>query len=1164
MESQSTTASFGYWVKRRRLALDLTQAALAQEVGCATVTIKKIEYDERRPSPQMATRLAECLAVPEAERERFMAAALQERPVDTLPLPDTPLAPTPGWLAEAEQPAGAETLFVGREQELARLETVLAQSLAGHTSVYFVTGEAGRGKTALLAHFAQRASEASAELVVVWGSCTAAGRGDPYLPFRDLLVSLAGDVEGSWSSGRLTREQASRLWAFAPEVARAVWAVAPQLVDALVPATNLQRWLTPPPGHPPQEEPDSKQQSQLFAQLTALLEQLAKQRPLLLVLDDLQWADRASLSLLFHLGRRLQRSPVMLLGAYRPTEATAGTESSDLELPDVVRELARREGDITINLDHFDLAQERRFVDGVLDSEPNRLDEDFRIRFFWRTRGHPLFTVELLHEMRAHGALEQDEAGVWVASETIDWEAIPARVEAVIARRIDRVPPALRELLAVASVEGDSFTAQVVAEVQGVGEREVFRYLAMLSNEYGLVREQGEQASGDRWLARYQFSHILFQQYLYQHLGHAERRHLHAMVGEALERLYGISSEAALDRSHGPLLSQLAQHAAEAGDDEKAASYLIRLGDWARTLYANAEAVVYYERALVLLRRHEGKGNNAASIASVLIKMGLAHQTAFDYSQAQQAFDSAFSLLPARRHGQVAPLPARSPTRAAAPHPLRLLWQDPPSLDPTLGGYNLTAPVANQLFSGLVSFGPENEILPDVAYRWEISADGRDYLFHLRDDVFWSDGRPVTAHDFLFTYRRALDPATKAPVAGQLLYAVKGAEEYHQGEHDQVESVGLRALGDYTLAFTLAEPASYFIHNLAYYVLLPVPRHVVAHDRDSWAKAGRIVTNGPFQLAEWEPGQQMLLEHNPRYHGTFAGNLQQVHLTLNEPPSAQVALYEAGELDVASTWFGTNEEIAWLRQRFPAEYVRRLSFVTTYFFLDVTRAPLDVKAVRQALVMALDREALAGRLMQGMVTAATGGFVPPGMPGHLAGCALEHDPAGARRRLAGSRDGATIPLTIVTYARRHELARFLQESWQQALGIEVAVALVDPADFWEEVKHHDAPVAVGGWWADYPDPDNFLRVNIALDLPQWQHEGYQELLARAARRTDQGERLRLYEQAERILAEEAVLVPLYYTPFHLMLKPWVKRYPTSAVKNPGFWKDVVIERDGRS
>lgn len=1152
MEDQSTTASFGYWVKRRRLALDLTQAALARQVGCATVTIKKIEYDERRPSLQMAERLAECLALPAAERAPFIAAALHELPVDRLSLSHEPVAPVPVWLEERRQPP-AESLFVSREREQAILDRALQQALNERSRLFFVAGEAGRGKTALLSHFAGRATGAHPDLLVAWGSCTAAGTGDPYLPFRDLLAHLVGDVESGWRSGRLSAEQASRLWEHAPEVVEIVRQSGPQLVDTLLPATSLRSGPAGRPARSTRKDSAAGQQDQLFSALTAVLEEAARLRPLLLVLDDLQWADSASLALLFHLGHRLQGSRILLLGAYRPIEG--GDAGAGLTLADVVGELARRRGEIVVDLDQFDVAQVRRFVDAILDSEPNRLDDEFRVRFFWRTRGHPLFTVELLREMRARGDLVQDEQGRWQAGEMIDWETIPARVEAVIAGRLRRLPVELSDLLAIASVEGDSFTAQVVAALQGSDERAVFRQLARLQDEFGLVQEQGELASGERWLARYQFHHILFQQYVYQQLGQAERRHLHGAVAAALEALWDVDDESAELPAEGMMLSQLAHHFAEAGNDEKAAAYLIRLGDRARTLYANREAVAHYERALALMRKASPRKADREATGRLLMKLGLTHQSAFDYTRAQQAFDEAFSLMPERD-----PAWAKAGS-SQAPRPLRMVWRDPPSLDPTRGGFNFTAPLANQLFSGLVAFGPENEILPDVAYRWEIEAHGRRYVFHLRDDVFWSDGRPVTAHDFAFTYRRALDPATDAPVASQLLFPVRGAREYHQGEHADAGRLGIRALDEHTFVLELEEATTYFIQNLAYYVMLPVPQHAVLAYGKEWAIPGRIVTDGPFRFAAWEPGKQMLLERNPLYHGSFGGNVEQVRLALGEAADNMVALYFAGELDVALDWFAAISQIDELRRRFPAEYVRRQGFATVFSFVNVTRAPFDNRWVRQALAMAVDRHALVEGPLQGYVTAATGGFVPAGMPGHLPDCALGYNPEEARRLLAQSSLSAGDRLTLVSIWSREQVSHFLQATWQRVLGIEVGLELATPEQFHEQLARPGANIGIGGWIADYPDPDNFLRVciDVPTDVPESRRAEYSALLERAGRIADQAERLRLYQQADRILTEEAAIVPLYYQPFHLMLKPWVKRYPTAAVKNYGFWKDVVLE-----
>ena len=181
-------------------------------------------------------------------------------------------------------------------------------------------------------------------------------------------------------------------------------------------------------------------------------------------------------------------------------------------------------------------------------------------------------------------------------------------------------------------------------------------------------------------------------------------------------------------------------------------------------------------------------------MARILMKLGLAYQTAFDYDSAQQVFNRAFALwpnvtkdFPGKTTSQVGDLQ----DQLKSPHPLRLLWQDPPSLDPTLGGYNLTAPIANQLFSGLVSYGPDSEILPDIAHSWEIRDEGQRYIFHLRDDVVWNDEMPVTAYDFEFTYKRALDPTTNAQVAGQLLNAVTGAEAFRVGRLADPDRVGI-------------------------------------------------------------------------------------------------------------------------------------------------------------------------------------------------------------------------------------------------------------------------------------------------------------------------------------------------------------------------------------
>jgi transcriptional regulator with XRE-family HTH domain len=219
----ATTASFGYWVRRQRLALDLTQAALAAQVGCATITIRKIEREERRPSRQMAEQLATCLAIPAADRETFIQCGLGQLPVDALPLPTEPqpqpagaAGPSlPPFLTTPEEEAGdnGPTRFVAREPELAQLDGHLAAALEGNGRVVFITGDSGRGKTSLLAEFARRAQAGQPDLIVAGGAgSTYANIGDPYLPFRELLSLLTGDVEARLAARSITHEQALRLW----------------------------------------------------------------------------------------------------------------------------------------------------------------------------------------------------------------------------------------------------------------------------------------------------------------------------------------------------------------------------------------------------------------------------------------------------------------------------------------------------------------------------------------------------------------------------------------------------------------------------------------------------------------------------------------------------------------------------------------------------------------------------------------------------------------------------------------------------------------------------------------------------------------------------------------------------------------------------------------
>jgi DNA-binding SARP family transcriptional activator/predicted ATPase len=569
--------------------------------------------------------LAEELGVePAQETTRLYEQIRSGKLKALLPLP----APPPDLTVRLplfleEEPSQVEMpVFVSRERELAQLGGFLDLALAGQGRVVFVTGEAGSGKTALVQEFARRAQDLCPELVAASGNCNAhTGMGDPYLPLREILALLAGDVEARWAAGAMTRDHTRRLWSTLPLTAQALVDAGPDLIDTFVPGTALvdrvvayarggadwlasleqlvQRKATVPaaPG---------TQQSDLFEQYTRVLQTVARQAPLVLVVDDLQWADLGSINLLFHLGRHLAGSRILIVGAYRPEEVAIGRDGERHPLEPLVNEFQRDFGDITVNLGQ---AESRDFIEAFLDSEPNRLGVPFREMLHRQTRGHPLFTIELLRGLQEQGDLMKDEEDRWVEGPTLDWETLPARVEAVIAERIGRLAQPLQAALRVASVEGETFTAEVVARVRATDEQEMLGRLSReLDRKHRLVRAQSILRMDGQLLSRYRFRHILFQRYLYSSLDEVERVHLHEQVGTALEGLYGAQEQVA---AVAAIAVQLALHFQKARITEKAIHYLHQAGDRAVHLCAYQEGVTHLTRGLALLMALPDSGDSA-------------------------------------------------------------------------------------------------------------------------------------------------------------------------------------------------------------------------------------------------------------------------------------------------------------------------------------------------------------------------------------------------------------------------------------------------------------------------------------------------------------------------------------------------------------------------
>jgi predicted ATPase/predicted Ser/Thr protein kinase len=520
-----------------------------------------------------------------------------------------PEGPTlPPFLQAGEGEAEAALpVFVARERELDKLSDFLKRACQGQGRVAFVTGDAGSGKTALIQEFCRRALESHPELVVAGGKCNAqTGVGDPYLPFIEILNLLTGAVEARYEAGIISREQALRLWNLLPAAARSILESGTDLINIFIPGAALaSRASAFSPGRmdglarlkklverkSALPADPSLQQSNLFEQYTRVVQSLAREKPLVLVLEDLQWVDTGSASLLFHIGRQIKGSRIFVIGSFRPTEIAMGRDEKRHPIEPVLHEFKRDFGEIELDLEK---AEGREFVDAFLDSEPNKLGKMFRQTLFVQTKGQPLFTVELLRAMQEQGMLVKDREGRWVEGRSFDWNKLPSRVDAIIMERVNRLSEKMREVLILASVEGQEFTAEVIAGIRNEEVRELIRILSSeLEKRHHLVSAKGIRSLGKQRLSLYVFQNNLFQTYLYNTLDEVERSHLHEEVGNILEALYGEQAD--------EISVHLARHFQEAGIMPKALEYFATAGKRALQLSAYAEAIAHFGKALDIL-----------------------------------------------------------------------------------------------------------------------------------------------------------------------------------------------------------------------------------------------------------------------------------------------------------------------------------------------------------------------------------------------------------------------------------------------------------------------------------------------------------------------------------------------------------------------------------
>ena len=495
-------------------------------------------------------------------------------------------------------------LFVGRQQELAWLERQLNTTLAGQAQIVFITGEAGQGKTALIHAFAQSVQKQYPSLVVVKGTCNAyTGLGDPYSPFRSILEQLTGDLTGH--ENNLSPEQRKTLQQIITVMGQALVEIGSDLLNTFVDAQQLLNRLTKfaSPNTPWLAELQKRvtdlngggqpgiQQGGLFEQFTKVFQRLSSYTPLLIILDDMQWVDSASANLVLHLSRRLTTYPIFVINTYRPNDVAMGRNGERHPLEQVLHECQRIFGNVTLDLSQ---AENQAFMNELLNAEPNALDDAFRDTLFRQTNGHPLFTLELLQDMKERGDLVQNEAGQWITQPQLDWGGLPARVEGAIGERISRLSSPTQALLQLASLEGEEFTAEVLSTILDIDLRQMIRHLSQdLDKTHRLVQAVGFRAGDSGRLSRYRFRHNLIQRYLYDTQDEVERVYYHEDVGRTLEDLYGARAP--------EFAAELAIHFVEGQNFSTAIHYLQLAAEQALQRGAHREAIVHLSQGLEIL-----------------------------------------------------------------------------------------------------------------------------------------------------------------------------------------------------------------------------------------------------------------------------------------------------------------------------------------------------------------------------------------------------------------------------------------------------------------------------------------------------------------------------------------------------------------------------------
>jgi oligopeptide transport system substrate-binding protein len=455
------------------------------------------------------------------------------------------------------------------------------------------------------------------------------------------------------------------------------------------------------------------------------------------------------------------------------------------------------------------------------------------------------------------------------------------------------------------------------------------------------------------------------------------------------------------------------------------------------------------------------------------------------------------------------------------------------------------ANIERDLFEGLVTEGADGKLQPGVAEKWETSADGKTYTFHLRADAKWSDGSPLTADDFVFAWRRALAPETASDYAF-ILWPIEGAESYSKGEQKDPASVGVKAVDAHTLEVRLKAPTPYFLGMLMHHMAYPLPKAALEKFGKDWNKPGNMVSNGAYKLVEWQPQEHVKLAKNPAYREQDKLAIDTLYYIPTEDKNTELKRFRADELDVTDDI--PNDQTDWVKENLPAAF-HNSPYIGTYYYALNLQNPLfkDNIKLRRALSLALDREILTEKITRSGEIPAYGWV--PAVEGYTQQSMEEKalDKAArierAKQLYAESGYGPDKPLQLEllynTSDNHKKLAVAVAAMWKQVLGVETRLRNEEWKVYLNSRNQKQFQVVRSGWIGDYNDAYTFLSLFKSdvgdMNPAAYKSAEYDRLVHEAETQTDASRREQAMEQAERVLLSDMPIIPVYhYTTQHLV------------------------------